>query len=198
MIGGVDRLDPREAARLVQACVGRNGDAVGHRRNRVRPGRIAVAVDHQPRIALQDAGRAQGRRQPPRDAGGPDVPGDVQVEGGFRQAQPAEPAGNSPPGMVTDEQERAVGAHPFGNHRLQIAAAQKAHDRIRPRTLALLAPAPDLAPDHLSLPQAGRFRRAPSDDAAPGKAKPTAPPCSAGPGGRRAERPAGQARRGGT
>ena len=59
--------------------------------------RRAVAVDHQPRIALRDQMRVELFRQRLRDAGNADVPGDVPRQFLRCEAERAERLGISRP-----------------------------------------------------------------------------------------------------
>ena len=68
--------------------------------------RRAVAVDHQPRIALRDQMRVEMLRQRLGDAGNADIPGDMPRQFALGQAEIAEHARNQPAVMVAGEQER--------------------------------------------------------------------------------------------
>ena len=77
VIGIEDGLPPRFRGFARQSFIARYRGGVADQRDRACGMRRAVAVDHQPRIALRDQMRVELFRQRLRDAGNADVPGDV-------------------------------------------------------------------------------------------------------------------------
>ena len=72
--------------------------------------RRAVAVDHEPRVALHDQMGVEMFRERLRDAGNADVPGDVPHQFALGQAEIAEHARDQPSVMVAGQQERRASA----------------------------------------------------------------------------------------
>ena len=66
----------------------------------------AVAVDHEPRVALHDQMRVELFRQLFRDAGNADVPGDVPRQLALGQSEIAQHARNQPAVVIASEKER--------------------------------------------------------------------------------------------
>ncbi len=106
MVRGVDRRDPRGAGGGVERGVARHGGAVADRGHRVGRGGVAVAVDHQPRVALMDERRVERARERLAERGHADVPADVPRQLGVGQAEPGQRARHPPPAMVADQQQR--------------------------------------------------------------------------------------------
>jgi hypothetical protein len=110
LVGLVDLGQPPGPVGLRHADIGRNGRSVADRRGQVRRVRLAVAVDHQPRIGLADETGVEARRQPLAGRGDADVPGDVAVHLGHRDAQIAERARNGPSGVIAQKQKGRASA----------------------------------------------------------------------------------------
>ena len=72
----------------------------------------AVAVDHQPRIGLQDRVRVEFVGHEAHHRLDADIPGDVPAQFAFRHAEIAERARDAPSGMVADQQERRGALRP--------------------------------------------------------------------------------------
>src|ERR1700675_519592 len=79
MIGLEDLGAPRRDGLGGEADIAGDLDVFADGRNRARHGRIAIAVDHQPRIILRDQRRMERLGHTPRHAQRPDVPGNVSV-----------------------------------------------------------------------------------------------------------------------
>ena len=77
MIGIEDRLAPGEALLVGQPHVSRYFGRLAQRRDRGGHLRIAIAVDHEPRIVLRHQWRIERRGDPGRYRQCADVPGDV-------------------------------------------------------------------------------------------------------------------------
>ncbi|KAG1198199.1 hypothetical protein G6F35_012672 [Rhizopus arrhizus] len=86
----VDRIDALLPLRCRQPDIGWHHGVVAHFRNQRGRGQRTVAVDQQPRIGLFDRPGIEPFGQCAGGAGNADVPADVAVQFGLRQAQAGE------------------------------------------------------------------------------------------------------------
>ena len=84
-----------------------------------------VAVDHQPRIGLQDRVRVEFVGHEAHHRLDPDVPGDVPAQFAFRDAEIAERSGDAPPGMVADQQEGRLTLRPQRDDRGRLVGREQ-------------------------------------------------------------------------
>ena len=87
-----------------EAPIARHVNAVRLLRNGCGIVELAIAVDHQARIARQDGGHIKPRRQPPRNIGGADIPGDMQPTLSRIQAEITQRRRNGRRGMIAKQQ----------------------------------------------------------------------------------------------
>ena len=85
----------------------------------------AIAVDHQPRIGLQDRVRVEFVGHGPDHRFDPDIPGDVTPQFAFRYAEVAKRLWDAPPGMVADKEERRGALWPQRDDGRRIAGAKE-------------------------------------------------------------------------
>eukprot|EP01035_Chromulina_nebulosa_P005028 gene5028-6821_t len=105
LVGAVDLRDPGGPIFGAQAYIARDHRQVTHFWNGVGAVRTAVAVDHQPRIALRDEGGVQGLGQAlaqPKDA---DVPGDVPAQVRLRESEVSQNSGNDASCVIAQQQK---------------------------------------------------------------------------------------------
>ena len=100
MIGTKDCIDPCGPLRLIEVAVARNLGGFADLRYRARDIGVAVAINHQARIGLQDQRRIQQARKLTPDGANADIPCNMPQSFGFRQTERAEPARESAPGML--------------------------------------------------------------------------------------------------
>ena len=126
VIGREDFTTARLALRWRQILISRDLGQFADRRDRAVEARLAVAVDDQPRIALQYRRRIQRLGQPFGDPGDADIPGDVPLPLALRQAQRAQPVRDRPPGMIAAQQEIGAARRPQHPHRRGIVLREQA------------------------------------------------------------------------
>ena len=114
MIGCEDGIGARLAIRRAEADIAGDRRMFADFRHRGRPGRVAVAIDHQARIGLQYRGRIQQCRQAFGDPGDADVPSDMPRAFGRGYAEVAECLRDGAPGVVGGEEN--VGTPGFAQH----------------------------------------------------------------------------------
>ena len=105
MVGIEDRGSPRADLRCAQSQVARNAGPLTQRRNRAGNVRIAVAVDHEPRIVLGDERSIKRRRNFMGYAEAADVPGNVPFQLGRRHAEVTQLSRNAPARVVNHDDE---------------------------------------------------------------------------------------------
>lgn len=96
---------PCRALAVRNPFVARDRGGLGDHGNRACRGRRAVAVDHQPRIALCDQMRIEQLCESLGDASNADVPADVPDKLAFRDAEIAQRVRQHPSVMIRGEQE---------------------------------------------------------------------------------------------
>ena len=102
--GGRSR-PPRRPVTPTEIAVAGDLGVLAGLRDRTRHRRVAVAVDHEPRIGLHDQRRVQGRRQPAPDLGNADIPGDVAEGIRFGEAELAKPPWERPAAMIARQKK---------------------------------------------------------------------------------------------
>ena len=129
--GGVirpeQRRDPCLARRRRDPLVARDRGRIADRRDRRRRVGRPVAVDHEPRIALRDQRRLEGRGEAAGDRLDPDVVGDVALEVLGCQAEVAERARHPAPGVIAGEHERRAAVRPLDMDGLRLIGLEQAH-----------------------------------------------------------------------
>ena len=114
----VGQLQDYFGGRRRKSFIAGNGRGLADHGNRACGAGRAVAVDHQPRIALRDQMRVHLVGEPLGDAGNADVPGDVARQFTLGQSEITQHARDRPSVMVTGEQKRrAAGCVIFADRR---------------------------------------------------------------------------------
>jgi transglutaminase-like putative cysteine protease len=114
-LGGVSRKRP----------VSRHGHCVADRGDAGGMAGVAIAVDHQPRIALFDEGRIVPAREQPSHFADPEVDCDVSAQLGLRQAEVGQAARHPVAGMIAGEQEQTLSETVLHPDRRWVARPEK-------------------------------------------------------------------------
>ncbi|KAG0733011.1 hypothetical protein G6F23_013757 [Rhizopus arrhizus] len=127
----VDRIDALLPLRCRQPDIGWHHGVVAHFRNQRGRGQRTVAVDQQPRIGLFDRPGIEPFGQCAGGAGNADVPADVAVQFGLRQAQAGEGTRYLLAGVVGQQQERRGAPRLVDRVERRVVSAQQRRERVQ-------------------------------------------------------------------
>ena len=105
VIGLEDLARPGGALGRAQIAIAGNLRELAEGHDRALDRGIAVAVDHEARIDLADGEGVQRIAQEAGDGGGPDIPGDMALELGGRQAEIAQLSWQVPAAVIAGEEK---------------------------------------------------------------------------------------------
>ncbi len=165
-----DRLHAGVLCCVIQPLVARHHGAVAERREPPRRPRRAIAVDHQSRVGLGDRPGVQQARQFHRDPGNADVPADVAIQFGRRQAQVAQCRRHLLAGMVGDQQERRASLGLMHGERCRVGRSeQRARCDRQGKGISHAGCRPDDARSSTARPTAWRPARSPGRSSPPAR-----------------------------
>ena len=131
VVGRVDRIDTLLPLCRRQPGIARHRGVVAHFRNQRWRHQRAVAVDQQPRIGLFDRPGIQPFGQCTGGSGNADVPADMAVQFGLRQAQACEGTRQLLAGVVGQQQVRRGTLRPVDRMDRRVVCAEQRRQRVQ-------------------------------------------------------------------
>ena len=129
---------------LTQTSIAGDDRVLAHLDHEVGGARGAIAIDHEPRVTLQDQGRIEPGGEPARDLRCADVPRNVAFEIGVGQAQRSQPCGQRATPVLAGQEERRRSRRTYdfdrrriaGDEQVRVAAILAGLHSIHPQTPA--------------------------------------------------------------